>query len=212
MRIVDLSHDLAPEMPLYPGTMAPRFKETATIDSDGYREKRISLCVHSGTHVDAPAHIIKGAATLDQLPVQTYWGQASLVDVSLTGKLAITLDDLLLHADAIGRYPFLLLHTGWSRYWGSESYFSGFPALTPEAALFLVDAGVNGVGLDTPSADAMDARGLPIHHILLGAGMIVVENLTNLEGLPETGFSFACLPLKIRDADGSPVRAVAILP
>lgn len=212
MRIVDLSHDLAPEMPLYPGTMAPQFEDTATIDMDGYREKRISLCVHSGTHVDAPAHIIKGAATLDQLPMQSYWGAASLVNVSLTGKLTIAVDDLRLHADAIDRDPFLLLYTGWSRYWGSESYFSGFPALTPEAAHFLIDAGVSGVGLDTPSADAMDAPGLPIHHLLLGAGMIIVENLTNLGALPATGFSFACLPLKIRDADGSPVRAVAILP
>ena len=212
MRIVDLSHALEPDMPLYPGTMAPRFTETAAIETDGYREKRISLGVHTGTHVDAPAHLIRGAKSLDRLPVETYCGEALLVDVSAHGKPSVTLDDLLFHQDVLGNLPFLLLRTDWSRYWGNAQYFTGYPTLTPAAARWLAGTGVKGVGLDTLSADPLDAPGLAIHHILLGAGMIIVENLTNLSALPAAGFIFSCLPLKIRDADGSPVRAVAMVP
>ncbi len=212
MQIVDLSHNLEPDMPLYPGTMVPRFEETAAIETDGYREKRIGLCVHTGTHVDAPAHLIMGAKTLDQLPLGTYCAEAMLLDFSASTKPLITLDELLVHEHDIKTVTFLLLRTDWSRYWGKDRYFSGYPVLTPEAARWLIAMGLKGVGLDTLSADPLDAPGLPIHHILLGGGMIIVENLTHLGSLPEKGFIFTCLPLKIRDADGSPVRAVAILP
>lgn len=212
MHIVDLSHGLEAGMPLYPGTMAPCFEETASIETDGYREKRISLCTHTGTHVDAPAHLIKQAKTLDQLPVETYCGEALLIDCSTPGKRFIDLDDLLLHQNAIKARSFLLLLTGWSRYWGRAEYFSGYPTFTPQAARWLAETGGKGVGLDTISADPLASPDLPIHRIFLGAGMIIVENLTNLFALPEKGFIFSCLPLKIRDADGCPVRAVAILP
>ena len=211
MRIIDLSHYLAPGMPLYPGTMMPCFEETAAIETDGYREKRISLCVHTGTHVDAPAHLINGAKTLDQLPLENYCGPAMILDFSAPGKPSIVLDDLLPYKSAIEDTWFLLLRTDWSCYWGRERYFSDYPVLTPEAARWLADAKLKGLGLDALSVDPLDAPELPIHHILLGAGMIIVENLTNLSALPEDGFIFSCLPLKIRDADGSPVRAIAIL-
>jgi kynurenine formamidase len=210
MRIIDLSHALYATMPLYPGTMAPCFEETAAIETDGFREKRISLCVHTGTHVDAPAHLIKGAKNLDQLPLETFYGKALLLDVRETGKPTITLDDLLFLEGRIKDGLFLILRTDWSRHWWSENYFSGYPTLSPEAAHWLADVGVKGIGMDTLSADPLESSGLPIHHILLSAGMIIVENLTNLSALPEEGFIFSCLPLKIRQADGSPVRAVAI--
>lgn len=212
MRIIDLSHDLEANMPLYPGTPAPRFEETASIDTDGYREKRISLCSHTGTHVDAPAHLIKAAKNLDQLPLETFYGDALQIRVSAPGKKAIELDDLTALGGRIKDKRFLLLRTDWSRHWGSEKYFSGYPTLSQAAAHWLAAAGVKGVGLDTLSADPLDAPALPIHHILLGAGMIIVENLTHLSALPDKDFIFSCLPLKICDADGSPVRAVAVVP
>jgi kynurenine formamidase len=211
MRIIDLSHALEPNMPLYPGTVAPRFEETASIETDGYREKRISLCVHTGTHVDAPAHLIKGAQTLDQLPLEMFYAEALLLNVSAPGKLVITMDDLAALDSRRKDGRFLLLRTDWSRYWGREDYFSGYPTLSQAAAHWLAQTGIIGVGLDALSADPLDAPALPIHYILLGAGMIIVENLTHLSALPEKGFIFSCLPLNIVDADGSPVRAVAVL-
>ncbi|MCP4656698.1 MAG: cyclase family protein, partial [bacterium] len=98
-----------------------------------------------------------------------------------------------------------------SRFWGTEAYFSEYPTLSPEAALWLGDLGLQGLGLDMISADETGSDDLPIHKILAGRSMIIIENLTNLHGLPENRFLFSCLPLKIQQADGSPVRAVAIM-
>ena len=81
MAIIDLSHFLEADMPLYPGTELPVFEERASIEMDGYREKKIALCSHTGTHMDAPAHIIAGAKTLDQLPVETFCGAAFLLKI-----------------------------------------------------------------------------------------------------------------------------------
>jgi kynurenine formamidase len=210
MKIIDLSHFLEPGMPVFPGASPPEFKDTAVIDTDGYREKRIALCSHTGTHVDAPAHIVAGGKTLDQLPVDTFCGDAFLLNC-ISSRRRIHLQDLLPHGETIRRHAFVLLHTGWSRYWGDARYFDAFPVLTPDAARWLAEAGVRGVGMDTISPDPVESVELPVHTIFLGAGMIIVENLTNLRAVPGHSFLFSCLPLKIGDGDGSPVRAVAMV-
>jgi arylformamidase len=212
MRIVDLSHYLEAGMPLFPGTAAPRFEETTEIARDGFREKRISLCVHTGTHIDAPAHILAGGQTLDQLPAETFYGPAVLMDCTADGRKTIDLSDLRRLGEAVCGCDFLLFRTDWSRYWGHDRYFSGFPVITPQAARCMVDVGLKGVGLDTLSVDPPDSVELPVHHIILEAGLVIVENLNNLDALPSGNFNFSCLPLKIRNADGSPVRAVALVP
>lgn len=126
MRIIDLSHYLESDMPLYPDTAAPRFEETAAIQTDGFREKRISLCVHTGTHVDAPAHIIAGAKTLDQFSADTFCGPVILLDCTAAGRSIIDYSYLRSFEKSIRQSEFLILRTGWSRYWGNERYFSGF--------------------------------------------------------------------------------------
>lgn len=211
MITVDLSHFLETDMPVFPGTDPPAFEETAAIEADGYREKKIALCSHTGTHIDAPAHIVAGTKTLDQLPVDTFCGNAFLLNFTKAGKGTADLQDLLYHADAIRNSAFLILHTGWSRYWGTERYFSGYPVFSESTARWLAGLGLKGVGMDTISADPSDSVDLPIHNILLGAGLVIVENLTNLAAVPDHSFLFSCFPLKIREADGSPVRAVAML-
>ena len=212
MKIIDLSHFIDAGMPVFPDTEPPAFEETASIETNGYREKRIALCSHTGTHMDAPAHIVPGTKTLDQLPVETFCGDAFLLNCAGTRKGTVDLQDLLPHTDAIRKHPFILLHTGWSQYWGDEGYFSGYPVLTPDAAQWLANLGLKGIGMDTISADRFDSVDLSNHNILLGAGMVIVENLTDLSAIPTESFMFACFPLKIKDADGSPVRAVAMVP
>lgn len=212
MAIIDLSHFLEPGMPLFPGTRPPAFEETATIDTDGYREKRFALCAHTGTHMDAPAHIIAGAKTLDRLPVDVFCGQALLLDCTGVGNGTVDLEDLVPLENGIRGCEFLIFYSGWSRYWGDDRYLSGYPVLSENAARWLADLGLKGIGMDTISADPLDSADLPIHHILLGVGMVIVENLTNLVAVPDRSFLFSCFPLKIRDADGSPVRAVAMVP
>lgn len=211
MRVIDLTYPLDAAMPLFPGTPAPVIEDTATIAADGFREKRIALCTHTGTHIDAPAHILAGGRTLDRLPVETFVGQAVLADCSDPGRATIGLDDLTPLADAVRDCEFLILRTGWHRFWGQARYFSGFPVLSRQAAEWLAGRGLRGVGIDTLSVDPLADTDLPIHHILLSAGLVIVENLANLDAVPESAFLFSCLPMKIRDADGSPVRAVAVL-
>ena len=211
MRLVDLTHDLEPGMPLFPGTPAPVFEDAATLDADGYREKRICLNAHTGTHIDAPAHILERGVSLDRLPVDTFWGQAVVVDCTHSRGI-INLMDILPLTNAIQQSDFVIVNTGWHRFWGERRYFCDFPVLSRQAAAWLADAGLKGIGTDILSVDPLEDTELPIHRILLAAGMVIVENLANLNALPAVPVPFSCLPLKIRDADGSPVRAVAVVP
>ncbi|BBO71310.1 cyclase [Desulfosarcina alkanivorans] len=211
MKIIDLSHFLESRMPVFPGAEPPALEETATIETDGYLEKKITFNSHNGTHIDAPAHIVTGAKTLDQLTMDTFCGEAFLLSCIGAGKAVIDLRDLLPYTEAIHTSDFIIFNTGWSRYWGDDRYFSGYPVLSENAARWLAGVGLKGVGMDTISADTIDSEDLTVHHVLLGAGMVIVENLTSLAALPDRSFLFSCFPLKIKDADGSPVRAVAIM-
>lgn len=212
MTIIDLSHYLHAGMPVYPGTESPVLTESSTIENDNFREKKLTFYSHTGTHLDAPAHIAPGAPTLDQLPLETFYGSAFVFDWSGTDKAIIDLSDLLPHAGEIGEHEFLILFTGWDKHWGDPQYFSGYPVLSERAARWLADLGLKGIGMDSISADPMGASELTIHTILLSAGMVIVENLAHLDALPKAPFMLACFPLKIKDADGSPARVVAMVP
>ncbi len=205
MKIIDLTHTLSPDMPVYPGTAPPLFKPGCTIEADGFAEKEITFYSHTGTHIDAPAHLLPGAPTLDQLPIDHFWGDALLLKVD---QPLIEVQFLQAHEEMINQVDFLILETGWSRYWGTDRYFGDFPVLTPEAARWLTGRGLKGVGVDAISVDPMDTRDYAVHKALLGDNLVLVENLTNLAALTKATFRFSCLPLKIEQADGSPVRAV----
>jgi arylformamidase len=104
-----------------------------------------------------------------------------------------------------------LIATGWDKYWGKTEYFQGFPVLDAEAAEWLVSFPLKGIGFDTISADRVDSPDYPVHTILLSNDLIIIENLRNLKMLPARFFTFSGMPLNIEDADGSPVRAVAMV-
>lgn len=203
MKIIDLTHVLEEGMPVYPGTEPPILDEANTIERDGFREKKITMYSHTGTHMDAPAHILPGAVTLDSMRVETFYGSACVLDLPFS--------DLASREKMIAASDFLLLRSGWSRHWGSGKYFERFPVLDSKTAEWLTGFGLKGIGLDAISVDPVDSTTLSIHRILLGAGLVIIENLTNLDLLPEDQFDFSCFPLKIQGADGSPVRAVAHL-
>lgn len=196
-------------MPVYPGTEPPVFINESAIDEIGFLEKKITLSSHTGTHMDAPAHMIKGSKNLDQLPMNYFYGNA--LSLNFVKSQTIGISELEPHQDTIKQVEFLLIHTGWSRYWGTERYFSDYPVLSSEAANWLGKFGLRGLGLDAISADKADSQGFPVHKALLRNNTVIIENLTNLEKLPDNQFVISCFPLKFEDADGSPVRAVAFI-
>ncbi len=210
MKIIDLSHRIEPGMPVYPGMEAPVLTFPFDLDKDGFVETRITLLSHTGTHMDAPAHILAGGITLDRMPVSTFYGQAICIE-AVSGRQEITIDDLMPFESEIQAADFVFFRTGWSRLWGKPDYFEGYPALTTEAAVYLNDFTLKGVGFDTISADAAQAHDFTIHKMILGKNRIIIENLTNLDQLPPVLFSTACFPLHFSNSDGSPVRAVALI-
>ncbi|MBU4533745.1 MAG: cyclase family protein [Eubacteriales bacterium] len=211
MHIIDLTHPISPDMPVYPGTEPPVFILSCTIKTDGFEERQITLFSHTGTHLDAPSHIFPGGKTLDQLPVGHFSGRGVVLDISADGKSTVGQDDLEPYREIVSASDFVLLCTGWSRLWGRDEYFVGFPVLSPAAAEWIAQFPLKGLGVDAISVDAVGSTAFPVHKTLLQKDIVVIENLTNLKKLLDRQFQFHCFPLKITDGDGSPVRAVAIL-
>jgi arylformamidase len=187
------------------------------LEADGYASHLASLPAHSGTHVDAPAHVLAGGAALADLPLWRFAGPGVVLDVRGRSALAVTVADLEPHLVWLrAQAPaFALLLTGDAERWGQPEYYGAGAHLTPEAALLLAGLALpggelSGLGLDAASVDPCDSRNLPAHRALLGAGLVIVENLRGLERLPLAGFDFLCLP--VLGQDGSPVRAAALLP
>lgn len=211
MKLFDLTHPISPGMPVYPGTEPPVFITGCSIDEIGFLEKKITLYSHTGTHIDAPAHLLKGHNTLDMLAIEHFYGPAFLLNFADFTAKSIEIKELEPYREKIQAAEFLLLYTGWSRYWGSEKYFADYPVLSLEAAHWLSSFNLKGFGLDTISADTVDSQEYPVHKALLQKNIIIIENLANMVELPCRDFDFSCFPLSFADADGSPVRAVAFL-
>lgn len=191
MRIIDISQPLGPATPVYPGD--PPVEVTALSHADGvegFALARLALGTHTGTHVDPPAHVLPGGATVDALPLHSLIGPALLRDVALARP--VTAADL---PRTSRRIPRLLLRTG------------GMP-LTEDAARALVARGVRLVGVDGLSVAPMEAPA-PVHRVLLAAGVVIVEGLA-LAGVAPGRYTLVCLPLRLVGGDGAPARAVLI--
>ncbi len=211
---VDLTHPVEPAMWTFPGDPVVRVEPAATIEGEGSVVTALHLGSHTGTHVDAPSHVLSGAATLDEVPLSQFAGPAVLVDVrQLPAGVQVGVEHLSAVADRLRAGVVVLLVTGWARHWGAAGYLN-HPWLSVAAAQLLVDAGVRTVGIDAASVDAGPAEVLATHHVLAAAGCVIVENLTGLVPLlaEQDGgavVEVSVLPLRITGGDGSPVRAVA---
>jgi arylformamidase len=211
MEVVDLSHFISGTMPVFPGTEPPQVADAFTIDRHGFAEKSLRLLSHTGTHVDAPGHLLPGAPRLDDLAPARFLGPGLVLDVSAPRGTRIEIDHIKKYEGRLRAAEFALLHSGWARYWGKARYFAGFPVLSPDAADWLARFDLKGIGVDMISVDEVDSTALIVHKAFFARDMMVVENLAGLDALIGREFTFSCLPLKIADADGSPIRAVAIV-
>jgi len=211
MRIVDLAHPVSEDMPVYPGSEAPLLQEGCSIEEDGFLERKISFYSHTGTHIDAPAHLLKGGKTLDALPVDHFYGKAFVINCKNIGSKQIGLSLIEPYKKNIQDVNFVLMYTGWDKYWSDDRYFKDYPLLSLESAEWLSSFNFKGVGFDTISADSVDTENYHIHKVFLKKNIIIIENLKNLERLTGTTIMLSCFPLNFVNADGSPVRAVAFI-
>jgi kynurenine formamidase len=210
-RIIDLTHPLNNNIPVYPGTESPLFKQTFHIQQHGFTETKINMLTHHGTHIDAPAHMVLNGKTLDKFQADKYYGSALCINCNYLRNGIIDLKFLEPFEEKIKLNDFLLLNTRWSEKWGTEAYYSNFPVLSKQACEWLSNFTLKGIGIDNISLDTIDSKNFENHFIVFEKEMIIIENLTNLNQLEDTEFILSCFPLKIENADGSPVRAVAIL-
>jgi arylformamidase len=207
MIVIDLTHEIHEEMPVFPGMSKPKVEEAFYVTRDGYKETMLTLLSHTGTHMDAPAHMLEDGMTLDQYPINAFIGLATILDAR--GMKEISLGFLNIHERKIMNSDFILICTGWSQFWGTQAYFRNFPVLTSEAAKWISALGKKAVGSDTISADLAESIEFPVHRQLFAKDMFIIENLNQLEQLVGKEVMFSCLPLRFLNADGSPVRAIA---
>ncbi len=212
MQIIDLSHPICNDMPVYPGTESPIIKQETSLEKDGFIEKTIHMSSHTGTHIDSPAHISKAGKSLDSFDVKYFVGKGVVLNFCEINGSIININDLLPFEEIIASVEFLLINIGWSRFWGKKQYFSNYPVLSIKSVEWITtNFKLKGLGIDAISVDRENSSIFPVHRTLLKKEIIVIENLANLEQLGTTTFLFNCFPLKIENADGSPIRAVAFL-
>ncbi|KAH8103559.1 putative cyclase [Cristinia sonorae] len=231
-KVVDLTQTLEDKLSIYPGDPSFACRPFLTIPKDGLAVVAINLGSHTGTHIDAPSHFIDGGATVDQIPLEKLVGPAVVIDLDgKVGKRQIIGWDSLKPWESemkeavhkqVQRYGsssacMVLIRTGWDRYWGEDTYFD-HPFLSSDAASRILELGVTLIGIDTlspdetllPSQNAPEPHGdFGVHQAVLGAGHLIVENLTNLGSIVDGEWTVSLLPLKIGGCDGSPIRACA---
>jgi len=201
MKIIDLTHSFGPNMPSYPGD-EKSVLELVNPDDEECNDYRVQMGMHTGTHIDAPLHMLKMGKKISDYPVEHFFGDGHLIDAR--GRETIDVDLLNNHSIKKGDIVFIL--TGFSKQFREPSYYEDYPEITPAFTAKLIEIGVKIVGMDTPSPDRPP---FDVHKMLFKNDMLIVENLTNLEALLETPtFHAIVLPTKF-EAEAAPVRVVA---
>ncbi|MCC6863017.1 MAG: cyclase family protein [Bryobacterales bacterium] len=210
-RLIDLSHTLVDGMPGFPGDPELRIATQETIASTGYNLALLRTTTHQGTHVDAPFHFFDDGQAIDRISLDRFFGPAALIDLAPGGELPpgarLTEETFAPWREVFRPGARVIYRTGWSRRFGSPEFFQDCPSLTLDAARWIAGRGTGLLGMDTPTPST---DWLECHRALLGAGVLIVEALANLEQLPPR-FTFIGFPLKIGGRDGSPIRAVALV-
>ena len=207
MRIIDLSLTIDSTM------RGVEISTAKTIESDGWNATTLNLYSHAGTHMDAPRHFLPTGATIDQQDLGVLVGPAIVVDVApVVPKQLIEVNDFATVAEQISPGCRLLIRTDWSQRYGTDAYRDELPRISKDLADWLVDQQVGLIGVEPPSvADVNNMEELTeVHQTLFKGNVVIVEGLTNLDRLSQTIVDFVALPLKIRDGDGCPARAIGI--
>jgi len=202
VRFYDITRPIRAGMPVWPGDPPVEIETALSLETDGVWVSRISVGTHTGTHVDAPAHI-GGDGTLDDVPLAALCGAAQLVH--WPHRRRIEAHDLA-PLGVPTQCPRLLLRTGQAE-GANETLSSDHATLTPEAAAELLTRGLRLFGTDAPSVDPDDAE--EIHRLFLGRGIAIVKGLALAE-VPPGSYQLYCLPLRLAGLDGAPARAILV--
>jgi arylformamidase len=204
MKVHDISPPVHPGIAVFPGDTEYRREVSMHVDQGEHLTlSAVTSTLHLGAHADAPVHFARGGRAIDAQPLEPYLGPCQVIDVRGRGGPRIAPEDLDTPIEA----PRVLLRT--DSFPDPDTWRDGFRALAPELVDFLADAGCVLVGIDTPSVDVSDSKDLPTH------ARLHARDVANLEGLwladvPAGSYTLVALPLRLRDADASPVRAVLL--
>lgn len=224
--VVDLTHPIHEQMPVWPGGVP--FKMTRLVDYDeGYRLHKFEVGENTGTHVDAPSHFIEGSRGIDQLAVDELVVAAAVIDIKDKVKsnpdYQLNGNDLVDWEAVHGPVPvgsLVIANTGWhTRFVDQKQYANQdaqgvmhYPGFAPETAKLLLDRDVAGAGIDTLSLDHGKTKDFAFHKEMLGAGKYLIENLANLDALPETGATVVIGVLPVTDGTQAQARIIALVP
>jgi kynurenine formamidase len=217
VQYIDLSHTIENGLVTYKGLPAPIICDYLSREkSVGMYEEgttfqigKIEMVTNTGTYIDCPFHRFEHGKDLAATPLERFVDLDTLViRVPFADTLAIT-------SQHLQGYDFknraVLIHTGWDLHWNTPLYYQDHPYLTKDAAEYLKDAGAVLVGIDSHNIDNTQHNARPVHTILLGEEILIVEHLCNLGSLPDSGFTFSAVPPKFKGVGTFPVRAMAKL-
>jgi kynurenine formamidase len=227
-RVIDLSYAINDKLVPWPGD-AKWFeaKVNATVEKNGYFTRSFWMLEHYGTHLDAPVHFPPGKMTVDEIPARKLFGPAVVLDVraesAKDADYRVTAARVKEWENRHGRIPesaIVLLRTGWASRWPDVQRYRNqdaqarmhFPGFSVEAANLLVERKVSGLGCDTLSIDYGASEDFAVHRAVLGAGLYQLENLANLNEVPEVGAFLVVAPIKLEGGSGGAVRVFALLP
>lgn len=227
-RVVDMTYVINDHSPSWPGDDHPfSVVVTDTPAKQGYLTRKFTMLEHYETHMDAPAHFPPGKETLDQIPIERFFGPGIVIDVrdkvAPDADYRLTVPDIQAWEARYGRVPpgaMVMLRTGWASRWPDQKRYRNadakgvmhFPGYSVAAAKFLIARHVSGLCIDTLSIDYGPSTDFEVHRTTLPAGLFHVENIANLNKLPATGAFIIAAPIKLEGGSGGPVRVFAILP
>lgn len=207
MKLVDLSHPLEHGQQTFPSDPKLSIIPHGNTKTLKYNITQIVMGSHQGTHLDAMYHFLDDGKTLDQMPLDWFYGPVHVLRIPKAAGEEITADDFRPFEHLLTPEAKIIYETGWHRQFGQDIFFESFPSLTQEAATYLADRGIRLLGMDTPTPGN---DWYEVHHILLGKEIVIVESLTNLDQVPDE-FTFMGFPLNLKGRDGSPIRAVGLI-
>jgi len=214
MKIIDLTLTVSDEIPTFPGSPQPSFIPWENVKEDGYNLELLFLSTHTGTHMDAPYHFLEKGAKIHEISLKKLVSEAVLIKSKKKDGESITKTDIQKFEKKHGKiasFSSVIFYTGWQRNLQKKYYFEKNPGLSVSAAKYLASKKISLVGIDSPSIDLGKDSKFSVHQIFAKKGILIVENLANLEKIKSSKFHLVVLPLKLKNATGSPVRAIAFV-